>query len=72
MGGENLCSKAFPAPLFIGVGDLGLIRTSADSTFLFDLLKSTMTPIRYIQRVGLMISFNEVTCTRDVEKTNRR
>jgi hypothetical protein len=46
MGGENVCRKTFPDPLLIGVGEF---RTSTDSTLFFELLKSTMTSIGYIQ-----------------------
>jgi len=45
MGGENVCCTAFPAQPLIGVGNMELIRTSADSTFFFDLLKSRTTAI---------------------------
>jgi len=46
MGGENVCRKTFPNSLLIGVGEF---RTSTDSTLFFELLKSTMTSIGYIQ-----------------------
>ncbi|KAG1772955.1 hypothetical protein EV702DRAFT_1131884 [Suillus placidus] len=57
MGGENVCRKAFLAPLLIGVGDLRLIRTSADSTFFFDLLKSTMTLVILIHTLWCHFQF---------------